>query len=91
MIFGKKKNRRQEQRVAVNAPATLKVLADTAEDVEVILVDMSPKGAGLQTPAFVMRGLAVEVEWAGGAMKGKVQYCRPLQTGAGYQLGVRLD
>ncbi len=91
MIFGKKKNRREEQRVTVNAPATLKVLTGAAGDLQVTLVDVSPKGAGLQTPEFVMRGLTVEVVWAGGAMRGKVQYCRPAEAGAGYQLGLRLD
>lgn len=90
-MFLRKKNNRRETRVEVNKPATLKLLTGVSDlQLDGMLVDLSSSGAGLRLRDFVMRGLAIEIEWSGGMVRGKVQYCRQLNSG-GYKLGMRFD
>ena len=91
MFTRNRDNRRAEMRIQVDKPATVKVLTGAAPDLlDATLIDLSPTGAGLRLSVFIMRGLPIEVEWLEGTIRGRVEYCRALNTG-GYKLGMRLE
>lgn len=89
-MFFRRRNKRTEVRLPVEESATVTVLNTMTPAIGGILVDLSPSGAGLRLGEFVMRGLTVDVRWREGALRGRVQYCRPLPVG-GYKVGLRID